>query len=326
MKYKILLLFSTVFIMSTFLIVHADEKNDNELEVRRDLYEKYEWLTGVPWTIIAAIDQYERNTKNFRDYCVKEQEIISICIDPQLWSGINNPYPLDNNLHRISLFGGIGRDGDGDGFADWYNPEDRLMTMLTSVLTYGMGEDEIFERLIEYYNTEKGVEIIFTIQKLFDHFDSIDLGKRVFPIPKYYRADYTNNYGMGRSWGGRRIHEGVDIFAHYGTPVVSTAYGVVEIMGWNDYGGYRIGIRDMYNTYEYYAHLTGYAKGLKVGDVVQPGQIIGYVGSTGYGKEGTSGKFPPHLHFGFYKFDGRREWSFNPYPYLRRWERVKAFE
>ena len=62
---------------------------------------------------------------------------------------------------------------------------------------------------------------------------------------------------------------------------------------------------------------------LKEGDIVKPGQLIGYVGSSGYGKEGTSGKFPPHLHFGFYKFDGRREWSFNPYRFLRKWKRIK---
>ena len=75
---------------------------------------------------------------------------------------------------------------------------------------------------------------------------------------------------------------------------------------------------------EAYAHLNNFVKGLEEGDIVETGQIIGYVGSTGYGKEGTSGKFPPHLHFGFYKYDGRKEWSFNPYIYIRRWERVKA--
>lgn len=313
-------------VMQVAITAKAEITEAGQLKQRMEFYERYEWLTGIPWSLIAAIDQYERNTKNFRDYCVKEDEVISICIDPKQWSGLLNPFPFDDQPHRISLFGGIGRDGDGDGRADWHNPHDRLMTMMTGILTYGLGEEEIKQRLTDYYQTEKGVEIIFTIKRLFEHFQTIDLGKRVFPIPRYYRADYTNNFGTGRSWGGRRIHEGIDIFAFYGTPVLSTTYGVIEIMGWNDYGGYRIGIRDMYNTYEYYAHLLGYAKGLKVGDIVEPGQIIGYVGSTGYGKEGTSGKFPPHLHFGLYKFDGKREWSFNPYPYLRRWERVKGFE
>ena len=166
------------------------------------------------------------------------------------------------------------------------------------------------------------MDIIFSIAKLFAHFKAIDLDKRVHPIPKGYTASIVNNYGQGRSYGGPRVHEGIDIFAHYGTPVVSTAYGIVEIKGWNRLGGYRIGIRDIYNTYEFYAHLSGYAKGIEEGTIVEPGQVIGYVGSTGYGKEGTSGKFPPHLHFGLYKFDGKKEWSFNPYPYLKKWERI----
>jgi len=66
--------------------------------------------------------------------------------------------------------------------------------------------------------------------------------------------------------------------------------------------------------------LQGFAEGVEVGAIVEPGQVIGSVGSTGYGPEGTSGKFAPHLHFGLYKFDGRREWAFNPYSYLLRWE------
>ena len=92
-------------------------------------------------------------------------------------------------------------------------------------------------------------------------------------------------------------------------------------MGWNDYGGWRVGIRDMHNTYHYYAHLSGFNKEVKEGDIVEPGTVIGYVGSSGYGKEGTSGRFPPHLHYGMYKYNGRTEWAFDPYPYLKIWEK-----
>ena len=88
----------------------------------------------------------------------------------------------------------------------------------------------------------------------------------------------------------------------------------------------KIGENVYYNMYTSQVEEKLNSKGritLKEGDIVEPGQVIGYVGSTGYGKEGTSGKFPPHLHFGLYKYDGRCEWAFNPYPHLRRWEKEK---
>lgn len=156
---------------------------------------------------------------------------------------------------------------------------------------------------------------------MFKHFNTVDLSERAFPIPKWNNYSYRSTWGDTRGYGGRRIHEGTDIFAGYGTPVRSTSYGVVEIKGWNRFGGWRIGIRDSYNIYHYYAHLNAFAEDIKEGDIVEPGDVIGYVGASGYGPEGTSGKFPPHLHYGMYKDNGKNEWAYDPYPYLKRWER-----
>lgn len=321
MRKKLAFLFFLIFINICFRTITYAEVN--QVEERINYYHEYAFKTNLSWNLIAAIDQYERNTKNYRSYCPKEDEVISVCIDPKIWSGVNNPIIEDNNPLTINMFHGMGIDANEDGFADRLNPHDRLYSLLTYIIDYGYSFGKVEEALFNYYNTDKGVQIIFEISKLFKKYNTFELSKRVFPIPKYYIASWSNNFGTARSYGGYRSHEGIDIFAHYGTPVVSTAYGIIEIMGWNNYGGYRIGIRDMYNTYEYYAHLNKYAPNLKVGDIVEVGQVIGYVGSTGYGKEKTSGKFPPHLHFGFYKFDGKKEWSFNPYPYLKRWEKIK---
>lgn len=322
MKSKNFYFFLCIVIFTMFHITSSAKADSNTQ--RMDLYKKYATYLRIPWYIIGAIDQYERNTKNYKEYCPKEDEIISICISPQMWSGYMNPNKEDNRPYTISIFNGMGVDGDLDGYANRLNSIDRLMTLLFYIREYGTSYENIEKALYNYYQTEKGVKIIFEIAELFQRFNTIELSERVFPIPKYYQASIVNNFGTGRSYGGYRSHEGVDIFAHYGTPVVSTAYGIVEIIGWNRYGGYRIGIRDVYNTYEYYAHLNNFKKGLKEGDIVRPGQVIGYVGATGYGKEGTSGRFPPHLHFGFYKFDGRIEWSFNPYRYLRKWPRINV--
>ena len=100
-------------------------------------------------------------------------------------------------------------------------------------------------------------------------------------------------------------------------PVVSMTDGVVESKGWLELGGYRLGIRAPHGGYFYYAHLDSYAD-LEEGDTVQAGDLLGYMGDTGYSKiEGTTGNFPVHLHMGIYVDAGNEEVSVNPYPALR---------
>lgn len=147
----------------------------------------------------------------------------------------------------------------------------------------------------------------------------------VFPFPAGVRYEpYTDNYGEGRSWspGGTAVrgHEGIDILAPKGTPLVAVADGTVVRVGWNEYGGWRLQIRpDVAPEYRiYYAHLNGYGANLYEGARVRAGQVVGYVGRTGYGPPGTEGDFPPHLHLGIYRADGS---TINPYPYLKEWER-----
>ena len=303
-----------MIIMSTSFCIKAEI---NEDEQRMQLYKEVASRSNLEWYEIAAVDQYERNIKKFRKDCTTDNEIISICIPSEMWSGPVNSVTYDSDPLRISLFAGVGRDGDGDTIASATNDLDVLYTMAQYLQTFNSFE----EALTYYYNQEVGERIIKEIALLFKTFETISLEERSFPLSKSHIYSIVNNYGLGRSYGGVRAHEGIDIFAGYSVPVLSTAYGVIEVVGWNDLGGYRIGIRDIYNTYQYYAHLHGYEGNLKAGDVVTPGQVIGYVGSTGYGKEGTSGKFPPHLHFGLYKYDGKNEWSFSPYPHLIKWKK-----
>jgi len=314
MRRKLICLIGVIYLLST---TSAFAQRIDEPDKRMQWYQDYAYASGVPWYEIAAVDQYERNIFSFREEFDFQYETISICIPDDIWSGPENPNLYDQDTYTINMFGGIGKDGDGDGIADVHNEEDVMYTMVEYLRAF----DNFEEALQSYYQNEQAVKIIQEIAKLFEHFQTLSLDKRSFPVSIYYNYTYPNNYGAARGWGGRRSHEGVDIFAGYSTPVLATAYGVVEIVGWNKFGGYRIGIRDMYNTYQYYAHLQGYEGEINEGDIVEPGQVIGYVGSTGYGPEGTSGKFPPHLHFGLYKYDGRIEWAFNPYPHLIRWER-----
>lgn len=298
------------------------ENEQNDLFARRmELYQKIESVTNIPWYYLAAVDQYERNVRQSRKDLPKAEGITGIYFPPEKWVGIMNPNPTDENPLSIEFFDGIGADGDGDNKASLKNDADVLYTYARHVLNYGTDHDNIKLALWDYYQRDKTVSIIVGKAKIYKHFGHLNLESHAFPVPIRSNHSYKNTWGDARGWGGRRTHEGTDIFASYGVPVRATSYGIVEMKGWNKYGGWRVGIRDINNNYHYFAHLNGFSKDLHIGQVVEPGQLIGSVGSSGYGPPGTSGKFPPHLHYGMYKDNGRTEWSFDPYPHLRLWER-----
>ena len=129
-------------------------------------------------------------------------------------------------------------------------------------------------------------------------------GLKVFsPIAEgYYYTNY-DDFGASRSYGFKRKHLGNDMMGSEGTPIVAVEGGVVEALGWNRYGGWRVGIRSHdRKRYYYYAHLKKdepYAPGLTVGQSLNAGDLIGFLGRTGYSdKENTNNIEVNHLHFG----------------------------
>jgi len=126
------------------------------------------------------------------------------------------------------------------------------------------------------------------------------------PVQGVSVGSVADTWGAPRS-GGRR-HEGIDIFAPRGTPVVAATEGVVTRIGTNRLGGNVVWVLGPAGQRHYYAHLDRYAEGLSTGDRVAPGTVIGHVGDTGNAR-GT----PPHLHYGVYGSDG----AFNPFPLLK---------
>ncbi|KZE54027.1 peptidase M23 [Brevibacillus parabrevis] len=304
----------------------AVKQTDPLLKERLQLFLRMESLYGIPWNYLAAIDQYERTMK-IRKKQANTQEsnsrLTAVDIPQERWSGVMNPDPEDTNPVSIQFFDGLGMDGDGDGIADRNNDLDALTTLIHYLSAYGFSADDWQIGVWSYYQRDRSVKTIRQFAQVYEKYQHLQLDERHFPIPARYDYSYRSTWGDARGWGGRRIHEGTDIFASYGTPVLSTAYGVIEVIGWNRYGGWRIGMRDMGNVYHYFAHLSSFKKGLKPGDIVEPGQLLGYVGSSGYGKPGTAGKFPPHLHYGMYRETGGADWAFDPYPYLKRWERQR---
>ena len=118
---------------------------------------------------------------------------------------------------------------------------------------------------------------------------------------------------VGGRWQLVGFHEGNDILAEEGTPVLSVTSGTVEAVGWTFYSGTRVGVRGTDGKYYFYAHLSRVAPGIEVGSPVEAGDVLGLVGNTGYGPPGTEDEFFPHLHFGI---EGSGGWE-NPFPLVR---------
>lgn len=148
------------------------------------------------------------------------------------------------------------------------------------------------------------------------------VGGKTFPIARsnfYSFIEFTNNWHAVRlrlvdgKWEPVGVHEGIDITAESGTPILSMTSGTVEAVGWTFYSGTRVGVRGADGRYYFYAHLSAVATGIAPGSRVRVGQMLGRVGNTGYGEDpGHRDEFPPHLHFGI---EEGSEWV-SPYPTL----------
>lgn len=129
-------------------------------------------------------------------------------------------------------------------------------------------------------------------------------GLKVFcPVAKGFGFEHYRDFGNSRSYGYSRRHTGHDLFGGIGTPVAAIESGTVECVGWNRYGGWRIGIRSHdKKRYYYYAHLRKdhpYTPIVKEGAKIKAGDIIGYLGMTGYStEENVNNINVPHLHMG----------------------------
>ena len=128
----------------------------------------------------------------------------------------------------------------------------------------------------------------------------------IFPVAST-KAFVASFWGAARE-GGVRKHEGIDIFAEKGTPVVAICDGVVEDVRTTPKGGKVVWLRAVdYSWNVYYAHLDD--QNVKEGQLVKKGELIGTVGNTGNAKY-----TPSHLHFGIYKYHR----AVNPLPYVKK--------
>ncbi|MDE5802165.1 MAG: M23 family metallopeptidase [Lachnospiraceae bacterium] len=127
--------------------------------------------------------------------------------------------------------------------------------------------------------------------------------KAFSPIARGFEYTHYADFGSNRSYGYQRPHLGHDMMGQIGTPIIAVESGYVEAIGWNQYGGWRIGIRSFDGRrYYYYAHMRQnypYAEGLAEGSIVTAGDVIGYMGHTGYSAtENVNNIEVIHLHWG----------------------------
>ena len=137
------------------------------------------------------------------------------------------------------------------------------------------------------------------------------------PVQGVARAQLSDTFTQARAGGARR-HDAIDILAPKGTPVLAVEDGRIAKLFFSQGGGgitvYQFDPGEQYAYY--YAHLDRYADGLKEGQTVRRGQVIGYVGATG-----NASADAPHLHFAIHVLNAQKEWwkgdALNPYPVLR---------
>lgn len=141
------------------------------------------------------------------------------------------------------------------------------------------------------------------------------VGPLAIPVANVAKGTLADNWGDPRE-NGLRAHYGTDIAAPPGTPVLAAASGVVEKLHVSDAGGTTAYVRSPDRRWSYYyAHLKAYVAGLREGQAIRKGQVIGFVGDTGNAGAGNY-----HLHFGVSRMAPQDGWwqgrPIDPYPLL----------
>lgn len=148
-------------------------------------------------------------------------------------------------------------------------------------------------------------------------YPSADLRERnlTLPVQGIKRDELTDTFNDMR--GSSRRHEALDVIAPRNTPVLAVEDGTIAKLFLSDAGGITIYQFDPASQYAYYyAHLERYADGVKEGQQVKRGQVLGYVGTTGNAPRDT-----PHLHFAIFKLGNDKKWwqgtPVDPYSVLK---------
>ena len=277
LKYIIIALIILLFIIFTFLI-------SSEFVKAEDSTSKNEYIKWVDFSVpYSVLDKtYNLDVKSHNEnYEVKYNWIELIAYLSAKYYGNLNQFKQSDLDKLISLLNEGKKMDELTQDMPYYN---YYLESYTAVLGGFVGEYEI----------QTGNNKTFTKK----------YGLKVFsPIARGYSFSHYDDFGNSRSYGYNRKHLGNDLMGNIGTPIIAVESGYVEAIGWNQYGGWRIGIRSFdKKRYYYYAHLRKdhpYNSELVEGSIVTAGDVIGYLGMTGYStRENVNNINVPHLHFG----------------------------
>jgi murein DD-endopeptidase MepM/ murein hydrolase activator NlpD len=135
-----------------------------------------------------------------------------------------------------------------------------------------------------------------------------------YAFPVYSRkASVADNFGAPREIGA---HQGDDIFAPFGTPVVAVHDGTIGQVGTLPISGNRLWLHTKSGAAFFYCHLSAFAPTAVNGAHVKAGTVLGFVGNTG-----DAEPTPPHLHFEIHPTGTEDTGAIDPYPILIAWQR-----
>lgn len=278
------------------------------------IYQQAQERYNVSWAVLAAIGEIESSTGTYPVGIVSPAGAVGFMqFMPGTWSGWSNPkaikqasaiiaalkpyskdnlpppnapgLPYDTDPESIAKYGGYGTDGDGDGYADPFNPVDAIFSA-ARMLKANLGGNDDYENALNVYCYGDRNYVMSVLARA-DALCEFQLPSSDGGWPCDPKWPITAEYGSkGLYW--LDSHTGVDIGTPEGEPVYAVFDGKVTFAGTATRYGGTIVLSDLRGTEVRYAHLS--AIGVRYGDYVRKGMIIGRTGKTG----NVSG---PHLHF-----------------------------
>ena len=212
-----------IFVMCTGMtnrtFAHHPQPTD-----KRQLFEMMETFTQIPWYYTKwRLINLNRISGKTTNRISKKRTPISSQYAYRIIGGRVRSIPIQPYIPHFHPI--IPRHWPGWGWrskkADPTNAIHVLYSLSQFLVRNGTSKDHIREQLWKYYQHPTTVDIITHTAEIFRETNRLELDEKRFPIPLQYNYTYRSTWGDRRGWGGVRIHEGTDIFADYGTPVLS---------------------------------------------------------------------------------------------------------